>query len=113
MAYNELRMDNQWLPFTPNRAFGIGMLLISAKVFDSMTPEQQQKVQAAADKATAWSDAQYLQQESELVAFFEGEGLKVYTPNVTAFQEHAQKMYLESSLPDAWPDGMLEAINGL
>ena len=21
MAYNELRMDNQWLPFTPNRAF--------------------------------------------------------------------------------------------
>ena len=21
MAYNDLRMDNQWLPFTPNRAF--------------------------------------------------------------------------------------------
>ena len=92
---------------------GIGILLISAEVFDGLTPEQQQKIQAAADKATAWSDEQYLQQESELVAFFEGEGLKVYTPDVAAFQEHAQKMYLESPLSAAWPEGMLEAINGL
>ena len=21
MAYNDFRMDNQWLPFTPNRSF--------------------------------------------------------------------------------------------
>jgi tripartite ATP-independent transporter DctP family solute receptor len=92
---------------------GIGILLISAEVFDSLTPEQQQKIQAAAEKATAWSDEQYMQEEKELVAFFEDEGLKVYTPNVAAFQDHAQKMYLESSMSEAWPEGMLDAINGL
>lgn len=92
---------------------GIGMLLISARKFDAMTPEQQATVQAAADKATQWSDEQYLAAEEELVAFFEGEGLKVYTPNVKAFQDHAQKMYLDSPLSQAWPEGMLEAINKL
>jgi len=92
---------------------GIGLLLISAEKFASLTPEQQQKIQAAADKATEWSDQQYLEQEKELVSFFEGEGLKVYTPDVKAFQDHAQKMYLESELSKAWPEGMLEAINNL
>lgn len=92
---------------------GIGLLLISAKTFDAMTPEQQEKIQSAADKATAWSDEQYLSQEKDLVAFFEGEGLKVYTPDVQAFQDYAQKMYLESELSKSWPEGMLEAINKL
>lgn len=92
---------------------GIGILLISAKKFDSMTPEQQATLQAAADKATAWSDEQYLAAEKDLVSFFEGEGLKVYAPDVKAFQEYAQKMYLESTLSKSWPEGMLDAINKL
>ncbi|SNR81166.1 sialic acid TRAP transporter substrate-binding protein SiaP [Puniceibacterium sediminis] len=92
---------------------GFGMLLISAKVWDAMTPEQQTTMQAAADKATAWSDEQYLEQEHDLVEFFKGEGLKVYEPDLKAFQDHAQKLYLDSPLSASWPQGMLEEINKL
>ncbi|MBR9764061.1 MAG: C4-dicarboxylate ABC transporter [Rhodobacteraceae bacterium] len=92
---------------------GFGMLLVSSMVWDDLTTEQQDTLQAAADKATAWSDQQYLDQEAELVEFFEGEGLKVYTPDVKAFQDHAQEMYLNSPLSDSWPEGMLGAINAL
>ena len=45
--------------------------------------------------------------------FFEGEGLKVNTPDVAAFQAHAQEQYLASPLSKNWPEGMLDQINGL
>ncbi|MGR3366384.1 MAG: sialic acid TRAP transporter substrate-binding protein SiaP [Sagittula sp.] len=92
---------------------GIGLILVSSQVFDALTPEQQERMRAAAKKAVAWSDEQYLNQEAELIEFFEGEGLKVYTPDVAAFQSHAQEQYLNSPLSKSWPEGMLDAINGL
>lgn len=92
---------------------GFGMLLVSSQVWDALSDDQKARMQAAADKATAWSDDQYLQQEAELVEFFEGEGLEVYEPDVKAFQDHAQQMYLESPLSQSWPEGMLEEINKL
>jgi TRAP-type C4-dicarboxylate transport system substrate-binding protein len=92
---------------------GFGMLLISTQLFDSLTPEQQARMQAAADKAFAWSDAEYIKQEAELVEFFKGAGLDVYTPDVAAFQAYSNRMYLESPLSKDWPAGMLEKINGL
>ncbi|WP_136637674.1 TRAP transporter substrate-binding protein DctP [Pseudooceanicola onchidii] len=96
-----------------NHNVGFGMLLVSSQVWNGLSDDQKAAMQAAADKATAWSDEQYLAEEAELVAFFEGEGLKVYSPDVKAFQEHAQKMYLESDLSKNWPEGMLDAINAL
>ena len=92
---------------------GFGLLMISAKTFDALTPEQQKKMQEAADKAFAWSDAEYIKQEAELVEFFKGEGLDVYTPDVQAFRDYSNKKYLESPLSKDWPEGMLERINAL
>jgi hypothetical protein len=37
----------------------------------------------------------------------------VYTPNVNAFRENAQKIYLGSDEAKEWPKGMLEKINAL
>jgi TRAP-type C4-dicarboxylate transport system substrate-binding protein len=51
--------------------------------------------------------------ESELVDAFKAEGLELYEPDVAAFREHAQKMYLESDLAKSWPAGMLDKINAL
>jgi len=90
-----------------------GLLLISAKLFDSLTPEQQKRMQEAADEAFAWSDAEYIKQEEELIEYFKGEGLEVYTPDVEAFRAYANKKYLESPLSKDWPEGMLEKINAL
>jgi len=92
---------------------GFGLLIVSAKVFDALKPAQQQRMRAAAEKAFAWSNAEYLKQEQELVAFFKSEGLDIYTPDVQAFRIYAQKQYLQSPLSKSWPPGMLEKINAL
>lgn len=92
---------------------GFGMLVVSSKLFDALTPTQQERIRMAAAKAFDRSNAEYLAQEKELVAFFEQAGLEVYVPNVKAFQEYAQKKYRESPLSASWPEGALEKINAL
>jgi tripartite ATP-independent transporter DctP family solute receptor len=90
---------------------GYDLLSISSKAWNAMSAAEKAKVQAAADKAIAWSTAQHLKQEAALVAFFRKQGLKVYKPNVAAFRARAQKMYLNSDFAKSWPKGMLERIN--
>jgi len=63
--------------------------------------------------AIDWSQAEHLKQEGELAKSFEEKGLKIYTPDVEAFREHAQKMYLASDLAKSWPPGMLDKINAM
>jgi len=92
---------------------GFGLLLVNGDLFDRLTPEQQAKMQAAADKAFAWSDAEYLKQEEELIEYFKGEGLDVYEPDVEAFRDYSNGKYLGSPLSADWPEGMLDKINAL
>jgi len=92
---------------------GFGLLIVRAQVFDALTPAQQQRISAAAEKSFAWSTAEYLKQEQELVAFFKSAGLDVYPPDVPAFQAYAQRQYLQSPLSKYWPPGMLDRINAL
>lgn len=92
---------------------GFGLLIVRAPVFDALSPAQQRRMRAAAEKAFAWSTAEYLKQEQELVAFFKAQGLDIYTPDVQAFRTHAQRQYLQSPLSKSWPPGMLEKINAL
>ncbi|ADO41221.1 TRAP transporter substrate-binding protein DctP [Ketogulonicigenium vulgare] len=92
---------------------GFDVLTISKSSWDSLTPEQQAQVQAAADEAIAWSNAQHLQNEADLIAFFEGEGLAIVEPDLDAFRTHAQELYQTSGMAARWPEGIVEQINGL
>lgn len=92
---------------------GFDLLTVSLAAWNKMSPEQQQAFQAAAGEAIAWSTAEHLKQEEELVAFMKEQGLQVYAPDVDAFRSHAQEMYLGSDLAQSWPEGMLEKINAL
>jgi TRAP-type C4-dicarboxylate transport system substrate-binding protein len=92
---------------------GFDLLTVSSKVWNDMTPEQQNSFQAAADEAIAWSAAEHLKKEAELAQTFRDQGLQVYEPDVAAFRENAQKMYLESDLAKDWPEGMVDKINAL
>ena len=92
---------------------GYDLLTISRTAWDALSPEQQETVQSAATAAIDWSQAEHLKQEAELKTFMEEQGLKVYEPDIDAFREYAQKMYLESDLAQSWPEGLLEQINGL
>lgn len=92
---------------------GYDLLVISKAAWDAMTPEQQEKVQAAADSAIEFSQQAHVDREAELLAEFEAGGLKIYEPDVDAFRAHVQQMYLESDLAASWPEGILERIGGL
>ena len=92
---------------------GYDLLVVSAKVWDAMSPEGQQAFQAAADDAIAWSTAEHVKREDELATLFKQKGLEIYTPDVGAFRTHAQQMYLDSDLAKDWPEGMLDRINAL
>ena len=86
---------------------GFDLLTINLKTWQSMSPAQQKSFQAAVDKAIAWSASEHLKREAELVDLFKKQGLEIYTPDVKAFREHAQKMYLGSEQAKAWPAGRL------
>ncbi len=89
-------------------------LLVMAKgTWDSLTPDQQATVQAAADAAIAFSTETHLQREAELAASFAERGLKIYKPDVEAFRAHVQKAYLESDLAKDWPAGIVDRIAAL
>ena len=91
----------------------LNYIAISTKVWNKLSAKQQKTVQAAADKTATHARNKQLELEKSLVAFLEKEGLKIYTPNVKAFREKAQKMYLESDYAEVWPKGLLDKINSL
>jgi tripartite ATP-independent transporter DctP family solute receptor len=91
----------------------LNYIAISKAVWEGLTPEQQAIVQKAAEEAAEFGRQNQLEQEASLVEFIEGQGLKVYEPDVKAFRDRVQKMYLESEYAKTWPDGLLEKINSL
>ena len=92
---------------------GYDLWTIAGSVWDKMTPEQQAKMQAAADKELDWSAKEHLAREDKLVQFFKDKGLKIYTPDVAAFRAYAQDKYLKSDLAKDWPAGVVDKINAL
>ncbi|MEO8022364.1 TRAP transporter substrate-binding protein DctP [Polaromonas sp.] len=89
------------------------VLTINMKTWNSMAPAKQKAFQAAADKAMAWSAAEHTKREADLAESFRKAGLDVYVPNINAFRDHAQKVYLASDDAKNWPAGMLDKINAL
>ena len=85
----------------------------SKKLWDKLSSDQQSAIESAAKEAAAWTTDQIVENEAKLVDFFKAEGLQVYTPNVAAFRERAQKMYLESDFSQDWPEGLLERVNAV
>jgi TRAP-type transport system periplasmic protein len=92
---------------------GFDLLTVSLKTWRSMSSPRQKTFQAAVDRAINWSTAEHLKREAELAESFRKQGLEIYTPDVKAFREHAQKIYLASDQAKDWPKGMLEKINAL
>jgi TRAP-type transport system periplasmic protein len=92
---------------------GYDLLVVSMKVWQGMSPAKQQAFQAAANKAIAWSTAEHLKREAELADGFRRQGMDVYVPNIKAFRDNAQKVYLASDEAKQWPAGMLDKINAM
>lgn len=91
----------------------LNYIAIGKAVWDSMTEEQKAKVQAAADAAAESGRKGQLKKEEELVAFLKEQGLDIYEPDLGAFRNQVQSMYLKSEFAESWPDGVLDKINAL
>ena len=92
---------------------GFDLLTMNLRFWSAMTSAQQQRFQAAANRAIEWSANEHLKREAELAQFLKAQNLEVYTPDIRAFREHAQKIYLASDSAKSWPQGMLEKIAAL
>lgn len=86
---------------------------ISLKIWEQLTAEQKATVQLSADAAATQGREKQLALETELEQYFKDQGLKVYEPDVVAFRNHVQKIYLESDFSKPWPRGMVDQINEL
>lgn len=91
----------------------LNYIAMSAEVFNAMTPEQQEAVQAAADAAAELGRQRQLQLEADLVSFLEEQGMSVYEPDLEAFRTTVQAAYLGSEFAETWPEGVLDQINAL
>jgi tripartite ATP-independent transporter DctP family solute receptor len=91
----------------------LNYLTLSKKVWDSLSPENQAKLQKAADDAADFGRQNQLAKEAELVEGLKAKGLKIYEPDLNAFRTTVQKAYLDSDFSKAWPDGIVDKINAL
>jgi TRAP-type C4-dicarboxylate transport system substrate-binding protein len=88
------------------------VMCMRSKIWDAMSPAQQAKFQAAADKMSAENIKRFDEQETSTLEYFKKEGRKVYEPDVQAFRAYAQKKYVDKYGKD-WPKGALEKINAI
>lgn len=92
---------------------GYDLFAVSNKTWDALSDSQRSLLETEVAKAVDWSTDKHLEEEARLVQFFKDQGLKVYEPDVKAFRDYAQKMYLESDFAKDWPAGMLDKINAI
>lgn len=86
---------------------------ISMSKWNSMTADQQAKVQECALNFQKAIDKSTLDQEAVLKKFFIDQGLKIYTPDKEAFRNHVLDEYKKSKFSKDWPAGLLDKINAL
>ena len=91
----------------------LNYIAFSKAVWDSLTPEQQETVQKAADAAAESGRQAQLAKEESLAEFIREQGVEIYEPDLAAFREHVQAQYVGSEFAEAWPEGVLEKINAL
>lgn len=86
---------------------------ISLDKWNSMTAEQQAKVQECADNFEAALDKTTLELEKSKRDEIAAAGVTIYEPNNQAFQDHVLQVYRDSKYSADWPEGLVEAITAV
>lgn len=87
--------------------------VMNAKLWDSLTEEQQEWVKQAATTAQKACDEVQLELESELIDFFKSEGLIITNPDINAFSTYAHNYYEENNLMSTWDMDLYNKIQDL
>jgi TRAP-type C4-dicarboxylate transport system substrate-binding protein len=107
--YNNLQEVSQQFVLTSHLVQPVAFA-IAKPVWDKLTPAQQEVMRKHARTAADFNDKGRLQDEKEMVAFFEKAGLKVTTPDLAAFKASVDKQYAEAGLSQKWQAGLAERI---
>ena len=83
---------------------------ISKSKWDSMTPEQQAKVQDCATNFEAALDKIAVDDEARLEEDMKANGMVIYTPDLAAFSDNVKKVYAEENQDADWPEGLYDRI---
>lgn len=76
----------------------------------SLTDAQKEIILEAIEYGRDYCDSTNLQKESELVAFFEEQGVNVYEADIAAFQEHVLNYYLNDDISADWDMDMYDKV---
>jgi tripartite ATP-independent transporter DctP family solute receptor len=107
--YNNLQEVSQQFVLTSHLVQPVAFA-IAKPVWDKLTPAQQATMRKHARTAADFNDKGRLQDEKELIAFFEKAGLKMTTPDLAAFKASVDKQYAEAGLSQKWQAGLAERI---
>lgn len=83
---------------------------IAKPYFDKLTPDQRQKVQAAATRAAKWNDDNRLNDEKTVIDGLAAQGLAVARPDLAVFRANAEKVYANADAAKAWDRRMMEEV---
>lgn len=83
---------------------------ISESKWNSLSGDQQAKVQECADKFNAAVGANTTKQEAALEADMVANGVDVYTPDLAAFQANVKKVYAAEGADKEWPEGLYDKV---
>lgn len=96
-----------------NHLVSFDLFSIAKSTWDKLNADQQAKVQGCANQYRTAFEGKVREDEANLRAFFEKEGLRVYDPDRKAFRDHVLAQYAASPLSADWPKGLVDAISAL
>lgn len=85
--------------------------VFSRKTWEALPEAHQKALKEAAEEAGAYHTALFEQEEKDLIAFFEGEGVTVTYPDLSAFKEAVKPSYKQYF--DKIGDGVEEALEAI
>lgn len=94
-----------------NHVYSPVMPTINEKAWKELSSSEQQVVVQAFKDADSWADQQVQNEQDQDIKLMEQHGLKVYTPNIKAFQAAVLKAFLcDPSFTGPFLPGMLKAV---
>ena len=83
---------------------------VAKPYFDKLSPDQRQKLQAAATHAARWNDEQRQNDEKSVIDGLAAKGLAVSRPDLASFRANADKVYAGADAAKAWDRRMMEEV---
>ncbi|MBL9034200.1 MAG: TRAP transporter substrate-binding protein DctP [Rhodospirillaceae bacterium] len=83
---------------------------VASEYWNGLSDEQRAAITAAEVEGKKVNDDGVAATEKDAVAFMEGKGLKVTTPDVAAFRAKVLDAFVNSDFSKDWPAGMLDRI---